>query len=58
MQQYLSFVNPDFSTHVYKLKQVLYSLKQALRAWFSEFCIKLLSLGFHESKLDYSWFIF
>ncbi|GJR51711.1 integrase, catalytic region, zinc finger, CCHC-type containing protein [Tanacetum coccineum] len=28
------FVNPDHSTHVYRLKKALYSLKQAPRAWY------------------------
>nr|GEY77862.1 hypothetical protein [Tanacetum cinerariifolium] len=28
------FVDPDHSTHVYRLKKALYGLKQALRAWY------------------------
>ncbi|GJR00463.1 retrovirus-related pol polyprotein from transposon TNT 1-94 [Tanacetum coccineum] len=30
------FVDPDFPNHVYRLKKVLYSLKQAPRAWYDK----------------------
>ncbi|GJX24719.1 retrovirus-related pol polyprotein from transposon TNT 1-94 [Tanacetum coccineum] len=36
------FVNPDFADHVYKLKKVLYGLKQALQACQSQYAIELL----------------
>nr|GEY42190.1 retrovirus-related Pol polyprotein from transposon TNT 1-94 [Tanacetum cinerariifolium] len=33
VSQRKGFVDPDHSTHVYRLKKALYGLKQALRAW-------------------------
>jgi hypothetical protein len=36
----------------------LYRLKQAPRAWYSQFATYLLSLGFVEAKADTSLFIF
>jgi hypothetical protein len=42
----------DRKTHVYRLKQVLYVLKQAPRAWYGRIDSFLTSLGFTKSKVD------
>ena len=48
-------VHPDFVCHLNKL---LYGLKKAPRAWYSQFATYLLSLGFVEAKTDTSLFLF
>ena len=52
------FVDPERSTYVCCLNQLLYSLKQAPRAWFSRFTTYLASLGFLASKADLPLFIY
>lgn len=42
---------------VCKLLKALYGLKQAPRLWFSKLSLTLLSLGFKQSKSDYSLFL-
>ncbi|KAJ0540475.1 putative RNA-directed DNA polymerase [Helianthus annuus] len=42
---------------VCKLKNSLYSLKQASRNWYQKFTTSLLDLGFKQCKADYSFFI-
>ena len=49
MKQQTSFVDPQFPTHVCKLKRSLYGLKQAPRAWFQCFSNHLEHLGFVAS---------
>jgi hypothetical protein len=39
-------------THVYQLKEALYVLKQAPRAWYGRIDSFLTSLGFTKSKVD------
>ena len=41
-------------THVYRLKEALYVLKQAPRDWYGRIDSFLMSLGFTKSKADSS----
>jgi hypothetical protein len=42
----------DRKTHVYQLKEDLYVLKKAPRAWYGRIDSFLMSLGFTKSKVD------
>lgn len=57
MTQPQGFTDPNFSSHVCKLKKALYGLKQAPRAWFSLLSQCLTSFGFIASKANPSLFI-
>ncbi|GKB89594.1 retrovirus-related pol polyprotein from transposon TNT 1-94 [Tanacetum coccineum] len=46
------FVNPDFPDHVYRLKKALYSLKQALRAWYDKLSSFLIEHHFTKGIVD------
>lgn len=52
------YVNPQFSTHVCRLRKALYGLKQAPRAWYEELRTFLLRCHFTQSKVDLSLFVF
>lgn len=58
MSQLIGFVNPDFSTYIYKLNIAIYGLKQAPRAWFSKLSSRLFGLGFISSLSNSSLFIY
>lgn len=51
---FLDSQNPQY---VCKLSKALYSLKQALRAWFEKLKQILLGFGLHNSQADTSLFI-
>ncbi|GKC48260.1 retrovirus-related pol polyprotein from transposon TNT 1-94 [Tanacetum coccineum] len=51
------FVDPENPNHVYKLKKVLYGLKQALRAWYDLLSLFLLSQKFSKGTIDPTLFI-
>jgi hypothetical protein len=51
-------VDPQYPSHVCKLKKALYGLKQASCAWFDRFSIFLLKYGFFYSLADLSLFFF
>jgi len=57
MTQPEGFVDPDFPTHVYRLKKSLYGLKQALRAWYTKLKSVLQDWGFKRAVFDTSLFI-
>jgi hypothetical protein len=52
------FADPAHPDLVCRLRKSLYGLKQALRAWYSQFATYLTTPGFIEVKLDTSLFIF
>ncbi|CAH9112472.1 unnamed protein product [Cuscuta epithymum] len=58
MVQPPGFRDPQFPTHVCKLRKALYGLKQAPRAWYIELCRFLISVGFQKSRADASLFIY
>nr|GFB04450.1 hypothetical protein [Tanacetum cinerariifolium] len=45
------FVDPDFPDHVYRLKKALYSLKQALQAWYDKLSSFLIEHHFTKDFL-------
>lgn len=50
MYQPQSFNDKDHPNWVYKLRNVVYGLKQALRAWYQKLISSLVDLGFSNSK--------
>nr|GEU89324.1 retrovirus-related Pol polyprotein from transposon TNT 1-94 [Tanacetum cinerariifolium] len=46
------FVDPDHLTHVYRLKKVMYGLKQALRAWYDTLSLFLLDNKFSKGAVN------
>lgn len=58
MEQPLSFIDMYYPTHVRKLQKAIYELKQVSQAWFNKLASTLIGIGFSESKVDYSLFIF
>jgi len=58
MEQPPGYTNLLFPQHVCCLKQALYSLKQASRAWFHCFNFFLLQIGFISNKADSSLFVY
>nr|GFA14558.1 hypothetical protein [Tanacetum cinerariifolium] len=51
------FIDADHPSHVYKLKKVLYALKQAPRAWYDELSTFLLQNHFFKGTIDPTLFI-
>jgi hypothetical protein len=47
----------DRKTHVFQVKEYLYVLKQAPRAWYGKIDSLLMSLGFTKSKVDSNLYI-
>nr|GEY40664.1 copia protein [Tanacetum cinerariifolium] len=46
------FVDPDYPTHVYRLKKALYGLKQAYQAWYDTLSRFLLDNNFSKGAVD------
>nr|GEW33598.1 integrase, catalytic region, zinc finger, CCHC-type, peptidase aspartic, catalytic [Tanacetum cinerariifolium] len=46
------FVDPDYPTHIYRLKKALYGLKQAPRAWYNTLSRFLLENKFSKGVVD------
>ncbi|GJX76006.1 putative ribonuclease H-like domain-containing protein [Tanacetum coccineum] len=55
--QPLGFEDPDHPNKVYKVVKALYSLHQALRAWYDTLANYLLCNGFERGKVDQTLFI-
>ncbi|GKC75403.1 retrovirus-related pol polyprotein from transposon TNT 1-94, partial [Tanacetum coccineum] len=45
-------IDPDYPTHVYRLKKALYGLKQAPRAWYDTLSRFLLDNNFSKGAVD------
>jgi hypothetical protein len=58
MEQPQGFIDANHPDYVCCLHKTIYGLKQAPRAWFTRLCESLQALGFVESQVDYSLFIF
>nr|GEX19014.1 retrovirus-related Pol polyprotein from transposon TNT 1-94 [Tanacetum cinerariifolium] len=52
VSQLEGFVDPDYPTHVYRLKKALYGLKQAPRAWYDMLSRFLLDNNFSKGAVD------
>nr|GFB44320.1 copia protein [Tanacetum cinerariifolium] len=52
VSQSQGFVDPDYPTHVYRLKKALYGLKQAPRAWYDTLSRFLLDNDFSKGAVD------
>ena len=50
------FVDPTHLDFVFKLDKALYSLKQALRAWYERLSTFLISNDFVKGKVDTTLF--
>nr|GFC14420.1 uncharacterized mitochondrial protein AtMg00810-like [Tanacetum cinerariifolium] len=46
------FIDPDYPTHVYRLKKAFYGLKQAPRAWYNTSSRLLLDNKFSKGVVD------
>ena len=57
VEQPLSFENPHFPNHVFKLSKALYGLKQAPKAWYERLSKFLIKNGFNRGKVDTTLFI-
>jgi len=58
MHQPSGFRDPQYPDNVCLLKNSLYDLKQAPRAWYQRFTNFVATLGFSHSLCDHSLFIY
>lgn len=57
MSQPGGFINPQFPTHVCRLKKVIYGFQQAPRAWYNALREHLLKMHFVKTESDTSLFV-
>ncbi|GKB56661.1 retrovirus-related pol polyprotein from transposon TNT 1-94 [Tanacetum coccineum] len=50
------FIDPEFPDHVYRLKNSLYGIKQAPRAWYDKLSSFLIEHGFTKGIIDLTLF--
>jgi len=53
----LGFSHSLLPNQVYKLKKILYGLKQSPKAWFERFTQAMISMGYQQSQEDHTLFI-
>ena len=58
MVQPLGFIDQNFPNHMCHLHKALYGLKQAPRAWYTELRLFLVAIGFVNSHLGTSLFVY
>lgn len=57
MEQSKGFVNPEHPDYVYKLKTMLYRLKQTQRSWYERLTNYLLNKGYNQGGVEKTMFI-
>ena len=57
VQQPKGFIDPKHPHHVFRLKKVLYDLKQALRAWYERLTLLLVDHDFRRGSVDKTIFV-
>ena len=57
VEQPKGFEDPHFANYVYKLNKALYSLKQALQAWYERLTNFLIEKGYKREGVDKTLFI-
>lgn len=56
LEQPPGFENPGLPRHCYKLEKVVYSLKQAPRAWYETLSKFLIKFGYKHGVIDSTLF--
>ena len=57
VEQPKGFEDPKYPNHVYRLKKVIYDLKQAPRTWYKRLTSYLLEKDFERMRVDRTLFI-
>lgn len=57
VEQPQGFVNPELKTHVFMLKKVLCSLRQAPKAWYEYLTGRLVTQGYSRDGVDKTFFV-
>ena len=57
VEQPKGFIDPNFPSHVYKLKKALYGLKQAPRAWYERLTEFLINQDYRKGGTDKTLFV-
>ncbi|KAL6313555.1 hypothetical protein AAG906_006918 [Vitis piasezkii] len=57
VEQPKGFKDPKYPNHVYRLKKVIYDLKQAPRTWYKRLTSYILEKDFERKRVDHTLFI-